>query len=254
MELPRTLDIAGRLETVASTGSTNADLRGHAFDERAWPHLSVVITADQTAGRGRLDRTWTAPPGTALAISVLLRRLPADPAARGWIPLVAGAAMADAVAAQLDGHDVTVKWPNDVLVDDRKICGILAETAGDAVIVGAGVNTAMTADQLPVPTATSFAVLGTEVDPDRLLADYLRQLGEHVASLTASDDAVRSGLHALVTQRCATLGRRVRVVLPGDRILDGEATGLDVDGRLLVTVEGVEQAVSAGDVVHARLV
>ena len=58
MELPRTHDIAGRLETVASTGSTNADLRGHAFDERAWPHLSVVITADQTAGRGRLDRTW----------------------------------------------------------------------------------------------------------------------------------------------------------------------------------------------------
>jgi BirA family biotin operon repressor/biotin-[acetyl-CoA-carboxylase] ligase len=254
MELPRTRQVAGRLETVSATGSTNADLRTHAAEEDAWPHLSALVTDNQTAGRGRLDRVWTAPPGASLAVSVLLRRLPSDPTARGWVPLIAGVAMADAVAAQLDGHEVAVKWPNDVLVDDHKICGILAEGVGDAVIVGAGVNTAMTTDELPVPIATSFAVLGVEVDPDRLISDYLESLGAQLAALTASDDAVRSGVHAQVTRRCATLGRRVRVSLPGDRVLDGEATGLDIDGRLLVTAEGVQHAISAGDVVHARLI
>lgn len=254
MDLPLARSAAGRLEVVAATGSTNADLRAHAGEGESWPHLSTLVTDDQTAGRGRLDRVWTAPAGASLAVSVLLRRLPASPAARGWIPLIAGAAMAEAVAAQLPSRSVAVKWPNDVLVDDRKICGILAEAATDAVVVGAGVNTAMTAEQLPVPTATSFAVLGSGVDVDRLLADYLEALRAHLEALTASDDAVRSGVHAVVTAHCTTLGRRVQVSLPDGRMLDAEATALDVDGRLLVTVDGVEQAISAGDVVHARLI
>jgi BirA family biotin operon repressor/biotin-[acetyl-CoA-carboxylase] ligase len=253
MDFPRAAAVAGRLDTVDSTGSTNADLRSHASDTASWPHLSVLVTEDQTAGRGRLDRVWTAPPGASLAVSVLLRDLPVDVTARGWIPLVAGAAMSDAVAAQVPTRHVAVKWPNDVLVDERKICGILAEAAGDSVIVGSGVNTRMTVEQLPVPTATSFAVEGVEVDEDRLLADYLRALRTHLSALAESGDAIGSGVHASVTARCATLGRRVDVSLPGDRILTGIATGLDVDGRLLVAADGVERAISAGDVVHARL-
>ncbi|WP_136053650.1 biotin--[acetyl-CoA-carboxylase] ligase, partial [Microbacterium sp. K24] len=217
---------ASRLEVLAETGSTNADLRDRADDVERWPHLSALITRNQTAGRGRLDRTWVAPDGASLAISALLRALPAGAAARGWIPLAAGAAMAEAVAAQLPGHDVAVKWPNDVLVDGRKICGILAEATTDAVIVGSGVNTAMTAEQLPVPTATSFAVLGVDVDEDRLVAEYLRALDAHMSALAATDDAVASGLHAAVTARCATLGVAVRVSLPGERLLEGVATAL----------------------------
>ncbi len=243
---------ASRLEVLAETGSTNADLRDRADDVERWPHLSALITRNQTAGRGRLDRTWVAPDGASLAISVLLRALPADAAARGWIPLAAGAAMAEAVAAQLPGHDVAVKWPNDVLVDGRKICGILAEATTDAVIVGSGVNTAMTAEQLPVPTATSFAVLGVDVDEDRLVAEYLRALDAHISALAATDDAVASGLHAAVTARCATLGVAVRVSLPGERLLEGVATALDAQGRLLVSADGSVHAVSAGDVVHVR--
>lgn len=254
MDLPRARSAVGRLEVVAATGSTNADLRMHAGDVGAWPHLSTLVTDEQTAGRGRLDRVWTAPAGASLAVSVLLRRLPAHHAARGWIPLIAGAAMAEAVAAQLPLRSVAVKWPNDVLVDDRKICGILAEAADGTVIVGAGVNTAMTAEQLPVPTATSFAVAGVDVDIDRLLDDYLRALRSHLDSLIASDDAVRSGVHAAVTARCATVGRRVQVSLPDGRVLDAQATALDADGRLIVTVDGVAQSISAGDVVHARLI
>ncbi|WP_341945782.1 biotin--[acetyl-CoA-carboxylase] ligase [Microbacterium sp. LWH11-1.2] len=251
-DLPRSHGVAARLEVLPRTGSTNADLRERADDVEGWPHLSALITRNQTAGRGRLDRTWVAPDGAALAISVLLRTLPDDPAARGWIPLAAGLAMTEAVAAQLPGRDVAVKWPNDVLVDGRKICGILAEATTDAVIVGSGVNTAMTAEQLPVPTATSFAVLGVEVDEDRLLADYLRALSSTLAALAAADDAVASGLHAAVTARCATLGLVVRVSLPGGVLLEGRATALDPQGRLLVSADGSAHAVSAGDVVHVR--
>lgn len=252
IDLPRAREIARRLDIVAESGSTNADLRSRATDIEEWPHLSVLLTDDQTAGRGRLDRTWLAPAGSALAISVLLRALPASPTARGWIPLLAGVAMADAIAAQLPDQHVAVKWPNDVLVDDRKICGILAEASGDAVVVGSGVNTAMTAQQLPVTTATSFAVVDATVDEDRLVADYLRELNSLLSALAATGDAVTSGLHAAATARCATLGRRVRISLPGDQSLDGLATGLDADGRLLVDADGVVRAISAGDVVHVR--
>ncbi|MFK3679868.1 biotin--[acetyl-CoA-carboxylase] ligase [Microbacterium sp. NPDC090218] len=252
MDFPLSRDTAPRLELVAHTGSTNADLRTYADDPDGWPHLSTLVTRNQTAGRGRLDRTWVAPAGAALAVSVLLRDLPLDPAPRGWIPLLSGLAMAEAVTAQLPGHDVAVKWPNDVLVDGRKICGILAEATPDAVIVGAGVNTAMTAEQLPVPTATSFAASGVEVDEDRLLAAYLTALGRRLSDLVGAGDAVASGLHDAVTARCATLGQAVRVALPGDRVVEGIATALDAEGRLLVVSEGAERAISAGDVVHVR--
>ncbi|KNY07455.1 biotin--[acetyl-CoA-carboxylase] ligase [Microbacterium sp. GCS4] len=252
MELSRAREIASRVEELPEVGSTNAALRAFAADAEAWPHLSVLLTDTQTAGRGRLDRTWTAPSGASLAISVLLRRLPVDPRARGWIPLAAGVAMADAVAPQLPGADVSVKWPNDVLVGGRKICGILAEAAADAVIVGTGVNTAMTASELPVPTATSFAVLGVVADADRLLSDYLIGLDGMIAGLAETGDAVASGLHAAASARCSTIGREVRVSLPGDRILEGRAIRLDEDGRLVVRSDAGEQAVAAGDVVHVR--
>lgn len=252
LDLPRTAAVASRLVIVEATGSTNADLRASAADQRAWPHLSVLVTEDQTAGRGRLDRTWVAPAGTALAVSVLLRDLPRDPAVRGWIPLAAGLALADAVAAQLPACEVAVKWPNDVLVDGAKISGILAEATADAVVVGAGVNTRMSREQLPVPTATSFAAQDAAVDEDLLLVTYLTGLDQWLTALAAGEDALTSGLHAAVTARCATVGQAVRVSLPDGSSLEGTAGALDPDGRLLVVADGATRAVSAGDVVHVR--
>jgi len=252
MDLARTRSVAPRLSVLPECGSTNAELRRHAPDAAEWPHLSVLLTDTQTAGRGRLDRTWSTPPGTALAVSVLLRDLPDDVAAWGWIPLAAGVAMTDAVAAQLPGHDVGLKWPNDVLVDGRKICGILAEVAGSAVIVGTGINTTMTAAQLPVPTATSFAALGVAVDADRLISDYLMQLAAVVAALTRTGDAVASGLHAAATARCLTLGQEVNISLPDGSTLRGRASVLVSDGRLAVHGGEREHVVSSGDVVHVR--
>ncbi|MFC4140334.1 MULTISPECIES: biotin--[acetyl-CoA-carboxylase] ligase [unclassified Microbacterium] len=247
MDLPRTAAVAARLDVVDQSPSTNAQLRASADGA---PHLTVLLTDHQTAGRGRLDRTWVTPPGSALAISVLLRELPAAPASRGWIPLVAGLAMADAVAAQLPEHEVGVKWPNDVLVDGRKICGILAEATPDAVIVGSGVNTAMTTAQLPVETATSFAALGAVADADRLVADYVTGLDAWIAALAAEPASAR--VHDAVAARCLTIGQQVRVELPAGGELRGVATRLDADGRLVVEADGAEHPVSAGDVVHVR--
>lgn len=241
------------MQVTARTGSTNADVITASADVEAWPHLSVLLTTDQTAGRGRLDRSWTAAPGTALAVSVVLRVSGIPMAARGWIPLIAGAAMTRAVAGQVrgSGHSASLKWPNDVLIDGLKVSGILAEVTvdPDTIVVGAGVNTTMSKADLPVTTAVSFAALGLECDDDGLLADYLTALDEQLTALAASGgDAARSGVHAEIEALCGTVGSEVTVALPGGTTLAGTAEHIDVDGRLVV--DG--RAVSAGDVVHVR--
>ncbi|MEZ3159421.1 biotin--[acetyl-CoA-carboxylase] ligase [Microbacterium sp. BWT-B31] len=258
-DLPLTASVAARLEAVLSTGSTNADLvRAVSQDPAAWPHLSVLVTDDQRSGRGRLDRSWEAPAGSGLAVSVLVRVGGIPPRARGWVPLVAGAALTRAVAAQVAGsaHGVGLKWPNDVLLDGGKLCGILAEAVAgtsDAIVVGAGVNTAMTADQLPVATATSFALAGLKVDSDRLLADYVAALDEQLRALTATGgDAAAAGVLGELEALCATLGRNVVVSLPDGTELRGRAQRIDTEGRLVVVAGLGETAVAAGDVVHVR--
>jgi len=253
MDYPNASVAAARLEVVPFAGSTNADLMQKASDAAGWPHLSVLLTDDQRAGRGRLDRQWQTPAGASLAISVLLRDLAFPAEQRGWIPLAAGLAMADAVAAQLPESQVGVKWPNDVLVNGRKICGILAEASGsDVIVIGAGVNTAMTSEQLPVATATSFAVEGVPCDSDLLVAGYLARLDAHISGLVEHGSAQRSGLRTAVSARCLSLGQEVRVHLPGDRELQGQALRLTQDGQIVVATAAGEIAVAAGDVVHLR--
>lgn len=252
---PRAAEVSPRLHVAPSVDSTNKTLLKDAFDDPdGHPHLSVVVTRDQRAGRGRLDRTWVTPPDSALAISVLLRVEAVPIAARGWIPLLAGAAMTAAVSAQLDGRDVRLKWPNDVLVGGLKICGILAEVMpGDphAVVVGAGVNTRMTAAELPVPTATSFAALARTADEDRLLADYLTGLRDAVAALAVGGTVADAAIQA-VRDACSTIGAEVSVSLPDGVSVIGTATQIDPEGRLVVDAAGVAHTVSAGDVVHVR--
>ncbi|MDX2377003.1 biotin--[acetyl-CoA-carboxylase] ligase [Microbacterium sp. LRZ72] len=248
---------AARLEIVARTGSTNADLVAAASaDPDAWPHLSAIVTDDQMAGRGRLGRVWSAPPGTAVAVSVLLDAAALPVAARGWVPLMAGAAMTRAVTTQLAGvHTARLKWPNDVLVDGRKICGILTEAVPgtDALVVGAGVNTTMPKEALPVHTATSFAALGLVADVDVLLARFLMGLDEHLRALISSrGDAAESGVHAEVASLCSTIGLTVRVELPDGEQVIGDATGIGPHGELQIEGSEGSASVVAGDVVHVR--
>lgn len=257
---PATAAVSPRVQVVETTDSTNADVIRHVLDAPdEWPHLSLLLTTDQRAGRGRLDRSWTTPPGTALALSVLVRIGGIPPASRGWIPLIAGAAMTRAVAEQVlgTGHTATLKWPNDVLLDGGKLCGILAEVVPghpEAVVIGSGVNTRMSQADLPVETATSFEALGLECDDDQLIADYLTALDEQLDALIgARGNAAAAGILAEIEALCSTVGSDVAVSLPDGEVLRGRAQRIDVEGRLVVLQDSeFESAVSAGDVVHVR--
>ncbi len=158
----------------------------------------------------------------------------------GWLPIAAGVAMTDTVAEVLPEASTGFKWPNDVLINGRKVCGVLAEILPDrgGVVIGAGVNVGMTVEQLPVDTATSLAIEGAEpdlADPDTVLAGYLARLRGLVEEyLAAGGDAEASGLAALARSHCITLGRGVRVELPDGSVIEGRAVSLDADGRLIV--------------------
>ncbi|MFC4243494.1 biotin--[acetyl-CoA-carboxylase] ligase [Gryllotalpicola reticulitermitis] len=259
-DLPRARRVASRLVVAARVASTNTELLEQASaDPAAWPHLAVLVADEQTAGKGRLGRQWQAPPGTSLAMSVLLRpdQLPGNLpiGALGWLPLLAGAAMRRAVAAQgVNGAEL--KWPNDVLIEGRKVSGILAELLPDAsgVVVGSGVNLTIPEDELPTPTATSLLLAGVESpDVDALVADYLTALNTFVYELAnAGGDADASGIRSLIARECATIGRDVRLELPDGTVRTTRATGLDDAGRLMVITDAGPTAVSAGDVTHLR--
>ena len=180
MDFPLSAQIAQRFDWVESTGSTNTDLiAGATAEPSAYPDFTVLVTAEQTAGRGRAGRDWQAPAATSLFVSVLLRpgNVPATQFA--WLPLIAGLSMANAISQFAGAKRAAVKWPNDVLIGESKVCGVLSELLPDAsaVVVGAGVNVFQTRDQLAVDTATSLALEGIAVDSlDELLSAYLKNM------------------------------------------------------------------------------
>lgn len=252
MDLPLSRAIVPDLQWRERCPSTNSELVARASE---LADLSVLATTDQTAGRGRLDRTWSAGPGAALAVSLLVRiDPPLDPQRLGWLPLLAGVAMARA-ARTLGVDGAGVKWPNDVLVDGAKLSGILAELTPVGVVIGAGLNLSMTRDQLPVLTATSLLLEGVPTTPDltdRALAAYLSEVLVLIAQWRAV--ASPAALRAVVEAELQTLGRAVRVDRPGLPVMLGIAEGIDDDGRLLVRPEQGSSAVAvaAGDVTHLR--
>ncbi len=248
----------GPVAVLPSTGSTNAD----AVDQvrEGAPEGFTVVADEQTQGRGRLDRTWTSPYGAGIAMSVVLRPLVPD-VTWSWIPLVAGIAVVDALADQ--GVRAGLKWPNDVVVDGdardgspgpRKLGGLLVERVGPAVVVGIGLNVDLTADELPVPRATSTRLEGADVSRELLVVDVLDHLRRrYLLWQLASGDARRAGIAGAYAERCVTLGRDVRALLPGDTVVEGVASALDDDGRLVLRLgDGTTRVVSAGDVEHLR--
>jgi len=212
---------------VAVTGSTNADLLA---DAAARPDRSVLFADHQTAGKGRLDRRWDAPPGVNLLVSILFHEVPAHPS-----ELTRRIALAAATASrELAGVDVRLKWPNDLLVDERKLAGILAERAASGdVVVGLGLNVGW--------APNGAARLGDDLAP----RDVLRALLVAYDRLPADiSDDYRAAL--------GTLGRRVRIELPNG-VVEGTATDVEADGRLVVLDAcAVTHRFSAGDVVHLR--
>ncbi|MBL0885030.1 biotin--[acetyl-CoA-carboxylase] ligase [Myceligenerans indicum] len=277
---PSELDGPGfhRVTVVEESESTNSELVAAVRAEPdAWPAPSALVAEHQTAGRGRVGRSWATPPRASLTVSVLLR--PAVPPERlGWLPLIAGTAVVRAVARTLSRHggdpvQLAVKWPNDVLVRAttpvaglggyRKVAGILAEvvpegTAGTdaAVVLGIGLNVSQTQDELPVETASSLALAGhPDLDRTALLTALLGEVADAVERWEQADgDPVASGLADECAAVSATLGTRVRAQLAGGAgAVEGEALRLDATGALVIRTDaGHERTVSAGDVHHLR--
>ena len=261
-----------RLEISPRTESTNTDLVQHAEREAAgWPDLSVLGAEIQTAGRGRLERSWEAPERSSLFVSILLRPFnrsgrPVPTAAYSWFSLLAALALAESVE---DRTEIApqLKWPNDVTVDGRKLAGILAQFvpgAGaepPAVVVGVGLNVSLTEDELPVPTATSLLLeYAATTDRNILLKAFLRTFADRYRSFCDVDGDADAAweddgisLRERVGARMATLGADVRAELPGGQVLAGRALALDAQGALIIRDDdGERHTVSAGDVVHLR--
>jgi BirA family biotin operon repressor/biotin-[acetyl-CoA-carboxylase] ligase len=259
-----------RVDLREETGSTNADAAAAARDGE--PEGLVVTAERQTAGRGRLGRAWVSPPRAGIAASVLLRPGVADPergwpavpqSRYGWLPLLAGVALAEAVdrVAELpDGEPVGLKWPNDLLVGDppAKCAGILAEAVPDGVVLGVGLNVTVRADELPAgpngTPATSLRLRGAAVtDRGTLLLAFLRGLESWYGRWRlAGGDATAAGLRDAYLERCATVGREVRVLLPDGNELTGTAESVDGTGRLVVRTAAGPQPIGAGDILHLR--
>jgi BirA family biotin operon repressor/biotin-[acetyl-CoA-carboxylase] ligase len=238
------------VEVVEAIGSTNAELVSRAAADEA--EGLVLVAEHQQAGRGRLDRTWTSPPRAGLTVSVLLR--PAVPAARrAWLSLLTGVALAEAVS-EVAGVRASLKWPNDLLAPDgAKLAGILAESAGSAVVVGVGLNVSTRRDELP-DTGTSLALVREEpVDRAAVLLGFLRALERrYLRWVEVLGDPVSSGLARDYLVWCSTVGATVTVTMPDGSALEGVAEAVDWDGRLVVRTAAGVLELASGDVRHVR--
>lgn len=242
----------GSLDVVETTGSTNADLlaRQAAGEDIAG---AVLLAEAQSAGRGRNGRSWTAPPRSQIALSIGVSAEGVPPSAWGWLPLLTGVALVDAIR-ETTGLQAGVKWPNDVLVGTGKLAGILAEVASPdpVIVVGLGVNVTLTPEEAPDPRATSLQMLGASMlDRDVLATAILRQLVTRIQRWQHAHGP-DSALVKDYRRTSSTLGSRVRAILPGDREIIGTATQVDEIGRLLIDTDTEVVTVSAGDITHLR--
>jgi BirA family transcriptional regulator, biotin operon repressor / biotin---[acetyl-CoA-carboxylase] ligase len=206
---------------------------------------AVAVCDEQTSGRGRLGRTWQAPPGTAILCSILVR----PPVERRMpeLSLVGGMAAADAVEQAL-GLTAQIKWPNDVMVNRRKVAGVLAEAREGAVVLGVGLNVNQTRDELPAdapsPAASLRTIDGVERDRAPILATLLARFE---ASYDAWCDAGLEAIYDFLGARDFLRGRRVAV--DGS---EGHAVGIDRQGRLEVETDGGRRSFESGEVRYER--
>ncbi|GAY18982.1 biotin--[acetyl-CoA-carboxylase] ligase [Mycobacterium sp. shizuoka-1] len=244
--------VPGRIDVVDETGSTNADLLArHAAGEDI--RGAVLLAEHQSAGRGRNGRSWSAPPRSQIALSVGVAADGVPAEAWGWLPLLTGVALVDAVRTST-GVEAGVKWPNDVLVGSGKLAGILAEVAAPdpIIVVGLGLNVTLTAAEAPDPRATSLQMLGAQMlDRDVLIAAILRELTARIQAWQAAHGP-DPALVADYRSRSLTLGSQVRAILPGDREITGVASDIDALGRLSIDTGTEVVTVSAGDITHLR--
>jgi BirA family transcriptional regulator, biotin operon repressor / biotin---[acetyl-CoA-carboxylase] ligase len=238
------------LEVVESTTSTNADVAAAA--RAGVPEGLVVVAEEQEAGRGRLGRSWVSPPRAAVLMSLLVRPM-ISAASLPLIPLLTGLAVVEATRS-VGGVATGLKWPNDVLVGDRKLGGILVERVDDFVVVGIGLNVSTRREELALPTATSLVIESGAPDREPLVKEILRSFSRRYREWLAAGGTPQAVLPAY-RAICETIDHEVQIELPGGRTVTGVAIDVDDGGHLVVEDSGgFQEAWSAGDVTHVRRV
>lgn len=248
-----------RIELFDSIPSTNREAVRLA--QADVEHGTVVVADSQTAGRGRLSRTWFSPPGANLYCSVILKApRPADRLTEwlSWLPLVSALAAAEAIEAVSSLH-VSVKWPNDLLISERKIGGILCESgtgtgASPFQIIGIGLNVNVDLQDWPEELRESATSIwheqGRAADRNRLLAQLLLEL-EHCIEELALHGTSRLSL--AYHQRCSTIGKRVKAILANGELCVGIAEGVGQDGALMLRPDATKPGMKPPEIIQLRV-
>jgi BirA family transcriptional regulator, biotin operon repressor / biotin---[acetyl-CoA-carboxylase] ligase len=228
-----------RVSTISEVTSTQELLRTSNPS-----HGDVLATEYQSAGKGRLDRSFEAERSTALLFSLFIKP---NISKEHWsfIPLLAGLSVTQVLNEICESDKFLTKWPNDILINEKKISGMISETHRDGVIVGIGINISMSQVQLPVPTASSILIeLGTVLNRNLLLPEILLRFAENLALWETGQDFVVE-YEAL----SATINREVKAIAPDGTESMGIALGIDTSGALLLSEQ---RTIHVGDVLHLR--
>jgi BirA family biotin operon repressor/biotin-[acetyl-CoA-carboxylase] ligase len=231
-----------RVSVLDLTTSTQSEL-AEMVRENSAKSGDVVAAEFQTAGRGRMERTFEAPRGSALLFSLYLKPK-RDRADWGFISHLAALSLQQVIVTDIPSR-VLLKWPNDILINERKVAGLLAETTTDGIIVGIGINVAMTQEELPIDSATSLAIAGSNnLNRNLILSNFLLRFENNFKMWDEGEDLVES-----YSEICSTLGRSVRVEVVGRENRTGTAVAINKSGALILE-DGFE--VNVGDVIHLR--
>ena len=232
-----------RVSVVEVTGSTQDDL-SQSVKKDATLSGSVLIANFQSSGRGRLDRTFSAPPSSALTLSFYLTPH-LDREEWSFLPLLTGLSAITSLKKLDSDLRVSLKWPNDLLVNGRKLGGILAEATTDGVVIGIGVNVAMAQDQLPIKDATSLLLEDfASLDRNLIAVELLNAFHDLYERWQAGED-----MRHLYRENCETLGLTIAAKSPNGSTATGKATDISRTGELILE-SGLR--VSVGDIVHLR--
>jgi BirA family biotin operon repressor/biotin-[acetyl-CoA-carboxylase] ligase len=220
------------VSVIEETTSTQSDL------VQQFESGKVLVAEYQSAGRGRLDRKFIVPPRKGLTFSFCIEATNDF----GWIPLLTGLAVAQGINNYLNSDLVKIKWPNDLLIDEKKLGGILSEKSETGVVVGVGINIFQTQTELPISDATSLTnvVRNMEIDRSELLSRILDRIGEVLADLGKFKNEYR--------EFCSTIGKSVMVTLPTGQVIEDLAIGISTEGALLLK----SHEITVGDTVHLR--
>ncbi len=233
------------LQFFESVDSTNLMLE--RADRSSLPDFTAFVAASQSAGQGRLGRTWISEPGSSISLSLLLR--PKDLERKSWLTLMMAASVRATVEALAPSSAPLIKWPNDVLVSERKISGILAKAIDQEVVLGVGLN--LKTQPAAPETAIALEELGCILDFDDVLFELLTQFRARYAKFQSDAAWEISDVAAEFRKNSATLGSRVIALLPGGSKIEGLAIDIDADGNLLVESQSIH-TISAADIIHLR--